>query len=412
MKTKLERIKNDIETLAQFNSTPGKGLTRFTFTNEDRETREYIKSEMRQAGLKVYEDVVGNVIGRLEGDVKGPVVMLGSHFDSVRNGGNFDGQAGVVMAMEIARVMTENKMQPKLPVEFIALVEEEGGRFGSGLFASRALVGRVTREQLDVFKDQDGVSIAEAMKSFGLDPDKIEEAKLDPKDIKAFLELHIEQGPALETGRKDIGIVEHIVGIRQFEVLVKGRPDHAGTTPMNMRVDALDAASYVISRISTFAKEAGDGTVATVGVIKALPGASNIVPGEVSFVVDIRSKNARCIDNVTEKIKDSLKLAKEIKGIEYIINEKLNVAPTELSKEIIDIFTEKGKALNFSMEMMISGAGHDAMVMAGITDVGLVFVPSKNGRSHCPEEWTDYADLQKGIELVLDTIMTLSEVKQ
>lgn len=408
MYTKLERIKKDIETMGRFNATPGKGLTRFSYTPEDRGAREYIKGEMLKVGLKVYEDAVGNIIGRIEGILKyAPTIIIGSHFDSVKNGGNFDGPSGVVMALEIARVIHENDMKLKYPIEFIAIVEEEGGRFGGGLFGSRAMVGKVTREELDTFKDDSDISIAEAMRAFGLNPDRIQEAVRKPRDIKAFIELHIEQGPVLEATGKEIGIVDYIVGIKQLEVIVKGQPDHAGTTPMTMRSDALDAASTVISEVSGFAKEAGEGTVATVGVLTLLPGAPNIVPGQVKFVVDIRSRKSECINQVCKEIMKSLEKVSEVKGVQYDIENKLYVEPTQLSKKIMDCFIENCKKLNLSSEIMLSGAGHDAMMIENITDVGLIFVPSKGGRSHCPEEWTDYEDLQKGIELVYHTILDI-----
>ncbi len=410
MKTRLDRIQRDIEELGKFNATPGKGLTRMSFSKEDRGAREYIKREMELTGLKVYEDAAGTVVGRLEGSlIDGPVVMVGSHYDSVKNGGNFDGPAGVVAALETARVMTETGLKPAYPVEFIAMIEEEGGRFGGGLFASRAMAGRVTRESLDAYKDRDGVSIAEAMTAFGFDPERIEEAARKPETVKAFLELHIEQGPILESGNQDIGIVEYIVGIFEAEITVKGRPDHAGTTPMDMRADALDAASQVISQISSFAKAAGEGTVATVGILSLLPGAANIVPGEVKFTIDIRSKQAECIAEVRRKIEESLAEAGAAKGVSYTVVEKLSVPPVKLAEDIVAVLNKHSDRLGFRKQTMLSGAGHDAMVMAAITDVGLVFVKSKGGRSHCPEEWTDYEDLQKGIEVICETIMEISE---
>lgn len=411
MNTKLERIKKDIEALAQFTATPGKGLTRFSFTEEDRKSREYIKDELKNAGLEVYEDAAGTVVGRLEGELKNaPAVMIGSHFDSVKNGGNFDGPAGVVAGLEIARVFQEKGLKPKYPIEFIAMIEEEGGRFGGGLFASRAMVGKVTREQLDTYKDAEGISTAEAMRKFGFNPDRIHEAVRKPENVRAFLELHIEQGPILETNCKDIGIVDYIVGIREYEIVIKGRPDHAGTTPMNMRADALDAASGVISRISCYAKEAGEGTVATVGKLQVLPGAANIVPGEVQFLVDIRSKKLELIDEVSAKIEAKLKKVSSEKGVTFTIIEKLSVAPVRLAEGIVGSLNKSCDNNKFTKASMLSGAGHDAMVMADITDVGLVFVPSKGGRSHCPEEWTDYEQLQKGIEVVYDTVKDLAEV--
>ncbi|WP_315120344.1 Zn-dependent hydrolase [uncultured Clostridium sp.] len=411
MNTNLERIQKDIEALAQFTSTPGVGTTRFSFSKEDRAAREYIRKEMREAGLKVYEDTAGTLIGRLEGEKKEPVIMIGSHFDSVKNGGNFDGQAGVVTALEIARVFKEKKLKPKYTVEFVALIEEEGGRFGGGLFGSRAMVGKVKREDLDKFKDEDGISISEAMKDFGLNPDKIEGAIRKPEDIKCFLELHIEQGPILESENKSIGIVEYIVGIREFEVIIKGRPDHAGTTPMNMRADALDGGSRIISKISNFAKEVGFGSVATVGKLNVWPGAANIVPERVNFLVDIRSKKWECIEEIKTNIEKEVENVCKDSGLDYEIIHKIHVKPVKVSENIVEILKENCEKLQFSQEIMLSGAGHDAMVMGEITDIGMIFVPSKGGRSHCPEEWTDYEALQKGVELSYYAVKKLSEAK-
>lgn len=411
MVTNVDRIQEYIEKLSKFNSTPGKGITRLTFTKEDRGAREYIKSEMVKSGLKVYEDAVGTVVGRLEGEDKfAPVIMVGSHFDSVKNGGKFDGAAGVVMGLEIARVIRENNIKLKHPIEFVAMIEEEGGRFGRGLFASRAAAGKVTREELYNSKDESGISIAEAMKEFGLDPEKIYDAKRRPEDIKAFIELHIEQGPILEKKDKDIGIVEYIVGLNQIEIVIKGRPDHAGTTPMNMRSDALDAASNVISKISSIAKKVGGGTVATVGTLKVLPGASNIVPGEVIFSVDIRSKDKDCIKKVKDEMCSLLQGICKEKNVKYTIEEKIYVNPVKMDENIVADFNDICNELGFSSQPMLSGAGHDAMIMAEITKVGLIFVKSKDGRSHCPEEWTDYKDLQKGIEVAYKEVLKLGGV--
>lgn len=411
MKTNLFRIQNDIETLSTFNSTPNNGLTRFSFTEEDKKAREYIKLEMNRAGLRVYEDSAGTIIGRLEGSIKNaPVIMIGSHYDSVKNGGNFDGNAGVVAALEIARVINENNILVKYPIEFVAMIEEEGGRFGGGLFGSRGMAGKITRDELDTLIDSEGTSIAKAMKDFGFDPDKILEAARKPEELKAFLELHIEQGPILEHKQKDVGIVEYIVGISQLEVTVAGRADHAGTTPMNMRIDALDAASTIISKIGKEARALHDGSVATVGNLSVIPGAANIVSSEATFTVDIRSKNQESIDNIISFISHELQILKEEKNISYTVTEKLKVQPVKLDERIIKLFHENCEKLNLSSMDMLSGAGHDAMVMSDITNIGLIFVPSKNGRSHCPEEWTNYEDLQKGIELMYHTLLKLAEV--
>lgn len=411
MLTKLERIKNNLEALSQYNATPGEGLTRLSFSKEDCGARAYLKEEMKKCGLKVYEDNAGTIVGRLDGQSNdAPIVMLGSHYDSVRNGGNFDGPAGVVSALEAVRTIQENKLLLKHPVEVVAMIEEEGSRFGGGLFASRAMTGKVKRSDLDALRDNQGISIAEAMRGFGFDPDKIQEAERKPENVKAFLELHIEQGPLLEHEGLDIGIVEYVVGIRQVEVTVTGRPDHAGTTPMNMRKDALNAAAKVVYKLSELAEEQGEGTVATVGILNVLPGSANIVPGKVKFTVDVRAKNQLCIDKVVSKMEELLREASKEKQVQYEIVEKISVPPVRLNEKIREGFSDICDSLGYSKKLMLSGAGHDAMVMASITDVGLIFVPSKNGRSHCPEEWTDYEYIQKGAELMLHEVLNLAEV--
>lgn len=410
MKTNLNRIKKDIEELSKFNSSTEGGLTRFSLTKEDKMARDYLKGELEKLNLKIYEDPAGTLFGRKQGsDKNAKTILIGSHFDSVKNGGNFDGPAGVVMALEIMRTLDENNVSLKNSLEFVAMIEEEGGRFGSGVFGSRAMVGLVDYEQLEKNKDKDGISMAEAFRDFGFDPSKIKEAKKDKEEIKAFIELHIEQGPILEKESKDIGIVEFIVGINEFRVTISGKADHAGTTPMDMRSDAVLAASKVISKTGEYAMAENNGTVVTVGVLEVKPGAANIVAKEAVFTVDIRSKSKESIESVKAKIiKDLEKITKET-ATSFEISEMLNASPVEMNPSIVEMFKKSAEKIGFSYKMMLSGAGHDAMIMSQITDVGLIFVPSKDGKSHSKDEWTDYDQLQKGIELVYDTIVKLGD---
>lgn len=408
MEAKVERLQRDIEALAQFTATPGAGVTRFSFTPEDRAAREYIKGEMARAGLTVREDAAGTVIGRREGEVPGPVVMVGSHFDSVKHGGPFDGTAGVVAALEIARVFQEHNVKTRYPIEFIAMIEEEGGRFGGGLFGSRAMAGKVSREELLRNKDAQGISTAEAMAAFGFPPENIKAAERRPEDLKAFFELHIEQGPVLEAAGIDVGVVETIVGIVEYEVEIGGRPDHAGTTPMTMRADALVAASRVVQAVERLAREAGGGAVGTVGRLEVAPGAANIVPGRVRFTVDFRAKDGRTLADLVAGLKTALHEACQGE-LTFTLTEKLSVPPVVLPEAIRALLVREAEARGISTKVMLSGAGHDAMVMAGLTDVGLIFVPSRGGRSHCPEEWTDYAALKKGVDVLLGTILQIAE---
>ncbi len=407
---KVERIRKDLETLAQFTATPGAGVTRMAFSPEERQAREYLQREMEAIGLEVYTDAVGNLFGRRAGkDPEAPVVMIGSHIDSLKNGGPFDGAAGVVAALEIARALQDMGKETVHPIEVVVMTEEEGGRFGSGLFGSRAMVDGISQEELTGTFDEERISKAEAMKAFGLDPDKVREAVRKPGSVKAFLELHIEQGPVLESTGTKIGIVESIVGIRTFFVTIYGSADHAGTTPMNMRRDALVAASRVITAIDGIAREAGENTVGTVGSIQVKPGSNNVVPAEVRFSIDLRDGDNEVIERATAKIKQVLAEVCEAANLTYTWEEALSVPPVATEAKIIDIVAEAAQRKNISFRMMPSGAGHDAMVMARLAPVGLLFVPSRDGKSHCPEEWTDYEDIALGAELYLDAVLALAQ---
>ncbi|SFL23574.1 allantoate deiminase [Halanaerobium salsuginis] len=413
MKTNLKRIKNHIENLSQFNSNQGAGLTRFSFTKAEQQARSYLKAELNKLGLEVSEDPAASILGRLPGNnPEAPVIMIGSHYDSVKNGGNFDGPAGVVMALEIMTVLVENDFQNDYPVEFIAMIEEEGGRFGSGVFGSRAMTGQVSQQELLNNKDQANISMAAAMTKAGFDPAKIEQAVRRSEDLKAFIELHIEQGPILESEGQDVGLVEFVVGINEFKVKLSGRPDHAGTTPMTMRQDALLTASQTIAHLKDLALTVGSETVATCGQLTVKPGAANIVPAAVEFTIDLRSKSAEALAEIKTKFIQLLKNTAAANDVSWELEEMLQVEPVELSAEIRKNFAQLAAEHDISYRRMTSGAGHDAMIMAALTEVGLIFVPSHNGRSHCPEEWTDYADLQKGIELIYHTVERMAKVDE
>ena len=402
------RIRRDLEALAQFTATPGRGVTRFSFTPEDRLARNYIKDRMAEAGLKVYEDAAGSVFGRREGKLPGPVVMFGSHYDSVRHGGIFDGAAGVAAALEAARTLSERGVATALPLEFAALIEEEGGRFGRPLFASRVMTGLVQPEELEAAKDADGVTLAEAMRQFGLQPENIAAARRSPASLKAFLELHVEQGPVLEAEGKDLGIVDTIVGISQFELTFTGRPDHAGTTPMLHRADALVAAAAAINEINALARAAGPGTVATVGNIAVSPGAANIVPGTAVLSLDVRSVDAAKISGLVEALKSFLAKLPESHGVQVNIAPGVAVPPTRFDPKITAMLTAAAAGRGLAARTMPSGAGHDAMVMAAIAPAGLVFVPSRGGRSHCPEEATDFEQIAAATDVCLEVILQLA----
>jgi allantoate deiminase len=410
MWTKRARIQRDIEELAKCNATPGQGLTRFSLTAEDRAARTYLKQEMKACGLVVFEDAAGNLVGRREGQLPGaPVVMIGSHFDSVKGGGNFDGPAGVSVALETARVLFERGIKTRYPIEVVAMIEEEGARFNASLYGSRAMAGKIDVAQLQERKDEKGISMFDALKDFGFNPEEIALARRPQGSVKAYLELHIEQGPILEAEGLDVGIVREIVGIHDLKIKITGRQGHAGTIPMNLRSDALNMAAKAIAQIAELAIEAGEGTVATVGWIAVKPGGFNIIPGEAEFSVDIRSGKLEHVDTVTRRVGEVLSELTQGTGVTYEIASLMKVAPVQMATDIVNKELAICEKLGLKSRLMLSGAGHDAMVMAGIADVGLLFVPSLAGRSHCPEEWTDYEQLQKGAEVYLHTVMDLAE---
>lgn len=410
METSALRIQRHIEKLAEYTATPGQGTTRMSYSEQDKQARDYLKQQMKELGLQVREDAVGNIYGRLEGREEGlPAVIIGSHFDSVPHGGSFDGPAGIITGLDVVARIREQHLQPRYPIEVIALVEEEGTSFGRSLMASSVITGLIGRKELYQLKDRQGVSAAKRMADAGFDADKAAEAVLDPSAVKAFLELHIEQGPVLEQANEDIGIVETVVGIAQLEVKLTGKAGHAGTTPMNMRADALVCASHIISHIPDIAIAASDNTVATVGRLNVLPNGANVIPSEVIFSVDIRSKNEAALGKVIQQVialteQESAKMA-----LSCDIVQPLYVAPTELDPEIHQVIAQHAKAQGLRYRTMVSGAGHDTMIFAGITKTGLIFVPSRNGLSHHPDEWTDYEQIVRGVDVMFATVKSLTE---
>ncbi|SES29178.1 Zn-dependent hydrolase [Psychrobacillus sp. OK032] len=402
-----QRIEQHIEQLSQFTATPGVGVTRLTYSKEDLGARNYIKDRMLEYGLTVSEDGFGNIFGKLEGTIPdAPSVIVGSHFDSVQNGGAYDGTAGVVIGLEIAALFQENNCKPAYPLEIIALVEEEGSRFGGGLMGSRGMMGLLTNESFQTLADKDGILAVDAMRQIGLDTEK--EKLRDPKTIKTFLELHIEQGPILEENAIPIGVVEAIVGLTQLEVTIQGRAGHAGTTPMSHRSDALVAAAEVIATFPQLAIEEGNGTVITTGQLHVFPNGSNVIPEKVVFSVDIRSGKEQHMQNAVRKVEELI-ASKNTTRILTSIEQLLYISPKEMDEHIRSILKETSDKLNIPYCSINSGAGHDAMVFSDFTACGMIFIPSKGGLSHCPEEWSNASHLVNGANILFQTALQLTE---
>lgn len=404
-----ERIERHIDSLSEFTATPGKGTTRLTYSKEDLQARQYIKETMKNYGLTVREDGFGNIFGKLEGAIKdAPSVLIGSHFDSVPNGGSYDGPAGVVVALEVAALFSKNQLTPKYPLEVIALVEEEGSRFGGGLMGSRGIVGVLSEEDFFNLRDKNGISTVEAMTQIGLDP-SLPKVR-DSKTLKAFLELHIEQGPILEEQNIPIGVVEAIVGLTQLEVTITGQAGHAGTTPMDRRADALVTAARIIVQLPELAIGKGEGTVITTGRLQVFPNGANVIPDQTVFSVDIRSGKE---ENVLQVIEDVKQLVDSYNGngIQTSIEQLLYIQPKAMNQDIVSLLKEKSSHFNIPTCSINSGAGHDAMVFSDFTDVGMLFIPSKDGLSHCPEEWSDSLHIANAVQILYEAAKSLTEAE-
>lgn len=409
MKKSQQRMESHIRTLSEFTATPDKGVKRLTYSEEDLQARNYIKEKMKEYGLTVSEDGFGNIFGKLEGSLKNaPSVLIGSHFDSVPNGGAYDGTAGVIAGLEVATLFFENQLKPKYPLEIIAMVEEEGSRFGCGLMGSRGIIGSLSEEEFKNLKDKDGISTEEAMSKIGLDSSLAKERK--PNTIKAFLELHIEQGPILEEKNIPIGVVEAIVGLAQLEVTIEGRAGHAGTTPMDRRSDALVTAAKIISQLPDLAIDEGEGTVITTGRLEVFPNGANVIPDKVVFSLDIRSGKEENVRNAIRKTIAMIESYNET-GIRTSVEELLYIQPKELNMDIRSLLKQESSRLEIPYCSINSGAGHDAMIFSDVTNVGMIFIPSKDGLSHCPEEWSDARHLRNGVQILFEAAKNLTEVE-
>ena len=402
-----DNIIKALDALQKFTATPGFGVTRFPYTKEARDACSYLKKLMEAVGLAVRMDNSGAVIGRLEG--KSPAtIMIGSHFDSVKHGGAYDGIAGVVCAIEVARLLKESGMELGYSLEVIATNDEEGARFNAGLFTGKALLGQLTCEELKTQVDVDGISVYQAMAAYGLKPEEIAEHKRD--DIKAFIEIHIEQGPVLEAEHKEIGIVDVIVGIKRARIRINGRADHAGTMPMHMRKDALEQATKVISKIGDRARLFRN-CVATVGFLQVEPNVMNIIPQSVTFGVDIRGVDEESImAQYYSLLADLDKMSLE-SGLTYDVENLLYAEPVLMDEEIKGHFEMSCITREFEYMHLPSGAGHDAQFFGAKLPAAMLFVPSAGGRSHCPEEKSEASDLAKAVLVAYDAVRTMSGLK-
>ncbi len=411
LKVDADRIRRNVEGIARFGRDPAGGWSRFVFTEEERKACAFVASLLRESGMTVRTDPAGNLVGRLEGvDPEAPAVASGSHIDTVPRGGMFDGVAGTVAAVEAVRVIRENGLRTRHPLEVIVFANEEGARFGNALWGSRALLGLIHPEETVRCRDRDGITLAEAMRACGFDPDRVGEARIDPNRYRAFVELHPEQSCLLESEGAAIGAVEGIAGTAWMKAKLRGRADHAGATPMNLRRDALAAAAEIVLAAERIARhECSPRTVATVGQMTVQPGGINIVPGEVEMSFDVRDLAPEALDRACDAIRDCAKRVCALRGIRIELEELGRVMPTPLAGQIVELIEETCRKKGISCRRTVSGAGHDAQLMALVCPTGMIFVPSVGGVSHSPEEKTEWQDLAAGAQVLLEVLWKLSQ---
>jgi N-carbamoyl-L-amino-acid hydrolase len=399
------RIIEHLNALAEFGKNPQGGVSRVAYSEADRRGREYVFGLMQQTKLEASIDAAGNLIGRRAGSVKNlPPLLFGSHIDSVPEGGNYDGVVGSLGAIEVAQTLAENNIVTRHPLEVIIFQNEEGGLIGS-----RAIDGELTEKELDLVS-RSGKTIREGINFIGGDTTKLSTVRRKRGDIAAYLELHIEQGGILETEKVDIGIVEGIVGINWWDVTIEGFANHAGTTAMNNRQDALLAAAKFIEAVNRVVISIPGRQVGTVGRIQAMPGAPNVIPGKVILSLELRDLDAAKIQMLFEKVRTEAGQIAQSSKVTFDFKEiNINIpAPTDV--RIRSLIAESAKELGLSTKQMPSGAGHDAQDMARLAPVGMIFIPSIGGISHSPREFSKPADIANGANVLLQAVLKVDRV--
>jgi allantoate deiminase len=402
----MERLWNRLLQLSEIGKQSSGGVTRFSFTEEEQEAKRLVASYMEEAGMHVREDAVGNLIGRRDGRrADMPAVLIGSHIDTVPHGGKFDGALGVLAGIEVAQILNEQKIELDHPIEVIAFTDEEGSRFGLGMIGSRAIAGTLTQEQLRQ-TDQDGITIGEAMKQSGLDPETIGETKRKPSMVKAYVELHIEQGRVLEKEGLPAGVVSGIAGPLWTKWILSGEAGHAGATPMDSRKDPLMAAVEIMQFMEEEAKKQ-PATVATVGQISVKPGGVNVIPGEVEFTLDLRTIDEAIRDQAENNIKTYAEQVCRKRNVVLNIETLQRITPVPCSDTIQEVIREACRKTGVEPIMLPSGAGHDGMQF-NTWPIGMIFIRSKDGISHNPAEWSSKEDCGIGAEILYKTVLALA----
>lgn len=405
IKVNFDRLKKDIESLSQIGRDPQGGITRPSFSKADLEARDWLKGRIESSGLALGEDGAGNIFGRIEGE--GKTIMAGSHIDTVINGGMFDGSIGVLSALECLRRIKEENTPHSKPLEVASFTDEEGNLSGDFL-GSRAFTGLLDQEMLEKGLTQFGVLLAKILEGTNFTIQSIMEAHEQRPDIEAFIELHIEQGPVLETENKTIGIVDGIAGKHYRWCSFAGKASHAGTTPLELRQDAfLGLADFALKSTQHVATE-HYGSMVTIGRVSVRPGAFSIVPGQVDFSFEFRSQSKKTLEELKKHLFSLAEDVASTRGLEFGSKLVDETEPVSIPARIQDIMKDECENLGYSSMTLPSGAGHDVQILASVAEPGMIFIPCVDGISHSPQEMIQWEDLEKGANLLLQVLIRLA----
>ncbi|AWD67495.1 Zn-dependent hydrolase [Priestia megaterium] len=400
-----ERLKNTLERFADYGRTPNNGVTRLALSEEDRLARDYFCSCCRDLGMDIKIDDLGCIYATLEGLEDKPPVVIGSHMDSVKKGGRFDGILGVVAGLELVRTLVEHNIKPKVPIMIVNFTNEEGARFEPSMMASGILSGKFQKDVMMKKTDVDGVKFKQALQSCGYEGDRSNRLT----EASAFVELHIEQGPILEREAKSIGVVECVLGMVCYEIEVTGESDHAGTTPMDMRKDALFATNNLIAEARHELGRLDSNLVYTMGRMNVLPNIHTVIPNKVIFSLEARHTDEDVIASVEKIIQSLPDQAELLEGCEVRVTKLWGRDTVWFDKTVCDEVEESVRSLGYSYKRMVSGAGHDAQFLASYIPTAMIFIPSVNGKSHCEEEFTPWEECEKGVNVLLETVIKLAQ---
>lgn len=406
------RLWGTLEKLSEFGRRAGgtfaDGVTRLGFSEEDLAARNYVMRLMREAGLTVRVDPAGNIFGKRVGEETLPVLLFGSHIDSVPNGGNFDGDVGSLGAIEVMRVMNERNVRTRHPLEIVIWVNEEGHHFAKSLLGSSAAAGLLDETVLQR-RDDSGATLADWLRHYGQDPARFLDARIPRGTLAAYIELHIEQGGNLDAAGIPIGVVEGIVGIHWYDCTVTGFANHAGTTPMNRRQDALAAASRAALAVREEVRREPGRQVGTVGFVKVAPGARNIIPARVEFPVELRDLDATKIGRIWARIQQRFAEIAREENVTIACENLVDEDPAPTDTAIREAIRKAAAGAGLRSMDLPSGAGHDAQQIAKIAPIGMIFVPSKGGISHSPKEYSSPEDVARGAEILYRSILLLDD---